>query len=206
MYGPSAPSRPSFNESIMPAIPMYARRLRCAPCVVATALLAALTAPTSAAAQASHDDHAAHGASPYADMVDRAIKALSADEAAGLAAGEGLGMALAAELNGVPGPRHTLDLAVELELTDEQIAAVEAIGERMSGRARALGARILDLEGELDRRFAHGHAAVPDVVRLTAELGALRGELRGAHLVAHIETAAVLDTGQVAAYVRLRGY
>lgn len=206
MNEPSAPNGPLSIESIMPAIPMYAHRLRYAPCFLATALLAALAAPTSAVAQASHDDHAAHAASPYADMVDRAIKALSADEAAGLAAGEGLGMALAAELNGVPGPRHTLDLAVELELTDEQIAAVEAIGERMSERARALGVRILDLEGELDRRFAHGHTPVPDVVRLTAELGALRGELRGVHLVAHVETAGVLDAGQVATYVRLRGY
>ena len=41
---------------------------------------------------------------PYAGQQTRAIKALSDDDIAALRAGEGMGMAKAAELNGYPGP------------------------------------------------------------------------------------------------------
>ncbi len=44
--------------------------------------------------------------SPYAGMQARPIKALSAEQIADLKAGRGLSLALAAELNGYPGPRH----------------------------------------------------------------------------------------------------
>jgi hypothetical protein len=41
---------------------------------------------------------------PYAGLEARAIKALSEQQIADLEAGRGMGMALAAELNGYPGP------------------------------------------------------------------------------------------------------
>lgn len=163
-----------------------------------------LLGPAALAGQ-DHGAHADH-VSPYAGFTDRAIKALSADEAAGLEGGEGLGFALAAELNGVPGPLHTLEMAAALALTAEQEAAVRTIESRMKERARALGARILELEAELDQRFAHAQAEAEDVVRLSGAIGAARGELRAVHLVAHLETAAVLDAGQVQGYARMRGY
>lgn len=153
----------------------------------------------------AHDDHAVHP-SPYADLSARAIKALSSEETAGLLAGDGLGFALAAELNGVPGPLHALEMADELGLSDDQEQAVRAIETRMRERARELGARIMDLEGELDRRFAHGHATVVDVERLTAQIGRVRGELRAVHLSAHLDTSEVLEAAQIEAYRRLRGY
>jgi hypothetical protein len=42
--------------------------------------------------------------SPYAGMQTRPIKALSAEQVADLKAGRGMGLAMAAELNGYPGP------------------------------------------------------------------------------------------------------
>jgi hypothetical protein len=48
---------------------------------------------------------------PYAGHQERPIKALAPEEVAGLLGGEGMGYALAAELNHYPGPRHVLDLA-----------------------------------------------------------------------------------------------
>lgn len=66
------------------------------------ALLALLLAVTPAAADTKH--HGQH--SPYAGLPAREIKALSPEEIADLAAGRGMGLALAAELNGYPGPRH----------------------------------------------------------------------------------------------------
>ena len=50
--------------------------------------------------------------SPYAGMQQRGIAALSESDLAALMAGEGWGLALPAELNGVPGPTHLLELAV----------------------------------------------------------------------------------------------
>lgn len=48
---------------------------------------------------------------PYAGMQTRPIKALSDEQIADLQAGRGMGLALAAELNGYPGPAHVLELA-----------------------------------------------------------------------------------------------
>ena len=76
------------------------------------ALLALILAATPVAADTAHQH------SPYAGQEARDIKALSLEEIADLAAGRGMGLALAAELNGYPGPRHVLDLAPELGLED----------------------------------------------------------------------------------------
>jgi hypothetical protein len=63
---------------------------------------------------------AAQSAGPYAGMQARPIKALSAEQIADLKAGRGMSLALAAELNGYPGPRHVLELGHQLGLTDQQ--------------------------------------------------------------------------------------
>ena len=57
---------------------------------------------------------------PYAGQDVREIKALSPERAEGLKAGAGLGYALAAELNGWPGPLHVLELADDLDLSSSQ--------------------------------------------------------------------------------------
>lgn len=165
----------------------------------------ALVLPAGPLAGQAHD-HEAH-ASPYAGAMEaREIKALAPEEVQGLLAGEGLGFALAAELNGLPGPRHVLDLADDLSLTSEQRGEVEGVFARMNERARELGARLVEAERHLDHMFANGHAAPSSVAERTAEIGRIRGELRAVHLVAHLETAEILTPGQVEAYGRLRGY
>ena len=156
-------------------------------------------APDPVAGQHSHQH------SPYAGEEGREIKALSADEVAGLLSGEGLGFAKAAELNGIPGPRHVLDLAGELGLTAEQRAGVDRVFVAMREEAVELGRRIVERERALDLSFAEG--ATPGGIRdLTREIGLLRGRLRAVHLAAHLETAALLTGEQIAEYGRLRGY
>lgn len=144
--------------------------------------------------------------SPYRGQESREIKALSADEVRGLQEGAGMGLAKAAELNGVPGPRHVLDLATDLELGSGQRERVQAIYDQMSSAARELGARIVELERTLDHGFA-GHAIdAAAVERLAGEIGELGGRLRAVHLVAHLRTAEVLSHEQIARYAELRGY
>ena len=143
---------------------------------------------------------------PYADLARRRVKALSDEQAAGLLAGRGLSLALAAELNGYPGPMHVLEHAAALGLTPEQRARAEELRRDMEGEARAIGARIVASEEELDALFARGEADAGRLAALTAALGALGGRLREAHLAAHIGMREALSPDQRAAYARLRGY
>jgi len=147
-----------------------------------------------------------HAHSPYAGLETRPVKALSEERRAGLEKGEGLGYAMAAELNGHAGPKHVLEMADELGLSAEQRNAIEASYEKMHRAAVELGGEIIAREEMLDRRFAHRHLDDAVLLSLTGELGRLEGELRFTHLRAHLETDAVLTAAQRAKYVELRGY
>ena len=71
-------------------------------------------------------------------METRPIKALSDQQVADLKAGRGMGLALAAELNGYPGPAHVLELSDKLGLTVEQRARVQQLFESMKQEALPL--------------------------------------------------------------------
>jgi hypothetical protein len=170
-------------------------------------LLAAL-ALAGGSAQAQHAQHPGHGAAsrPYAGLQEREIKALSAEERTALLEGQGMGLALAAELNGYPGPVHVLELADALQLTGEQRHATQQLMQAHKAEARDLGAQVLAAEGELDRAFAGRRIDDAEIARLTGRIGELQGRLRAAHLRTHLKQAALLTTQQVAQYQRLRGY
>jgi hypothetical protein len=76
----------------------------------------------------------------------------------------------------------------------------------MHAEAVELGALVVELERELDRAFADQRLASEEVERLTSEIGNGRSQLRATHLVAHLETADVLSSEQIARYGHLRGY
>jgi len=150
--------------------------------------------------------HAHHGAGPYAGQQARDVKALSDDEVAAYLAGAGMGLAKAAELNGYPGPMHSLENGEALGLTPQQRAAVEAVMRAHKEEARRLGEEVVRLERELDALFAT-HTATPDLVE--AKLGrvaAVQAQLRASHLKAHLATTSLLTPAQVEKYKRLRGY
>jgi hypothetical protein len=144
--------------------------------------------------------------SPYAGQEARAVKALSAGAIEGYLAGKGMELALAAELNNYPGPRHLLDLADKLGLKPAQVAAIEASFKSMQAEAQRLGRAIVEKETELDRTFASGRAQAAEVERLTAEIGSLHGRLRAVHLNAHLAVRGHLNDATVARYNQLRGY
>src|SRR5262249_13912209 len=96
----------------------------------------------------------AFGQSPYAGMQARSIKALSEEQIADLKAGRGMGLALPAELNGYPGPRHVLELSDQLGLSAEQKARIQSLFDSMKAEAVPLGERLLEQEAALDQQFA----------------------------------------------------
>lgn len=64
-------------------------------------------------------------------MESRDIKALSAADVEGLRAGRGMSLALAAELNGYPGPLHVLERGGQLALSQSQRTATQELDQRM---------------------------------------------------------------------------
>jgi len=149
---------------------------------------------------------AAEMLSPYAGQQNREIKSLSSEDVDDLVNGRGMGLAKAAELNSYPGPRHVLDMASELQLTQQQQNEITAIFDRMSVAAKPLGTEILVRERQLDQQFARGEIVRSQLVAETEELGILKGRLRAVHLGAHLETRALLTQAQIARYDELRGY
>lgn len=143
---------------------------------------------------------------PYTGQESRAIKALSDRETADLLAGHGMGYALAAELNGYPGPLHVLDLADRLGLTAEQRTRVDAAFRAMQSQAKAIGAEIVAGEQKLDSAFAAATIDPTSLAAQTEALGQLYARARAIHLAAHLEMKALLTPQQIATYDQLRGY
>src|SRR6478672_1448645 len=141
---------------------------------------------------------------PYAGMQTRPIKALSEQQIADLSAGRGMGLALAAELNGYPGPVHVLELADKLDLSTDQRASIQRLFDTMKAEAVPLGSKLIEQEADLDKQFA-SHTVTPDSLRAsTAAAAATQGVLRETHLKYHLSTIAVLSPGQIQRYAELR--
>jgi Spy/CpxP family protein refolding chaperone len=145
-------------------------------------------------------------AQPYAGLQVRGIKALSPEQIAQLRAGDGMGLALAAELNGYPGPRHVLDLGNELGLTDEQRASVQQLFDTMKAEAVPVGQELIAAERDLDAAFVERTITPERLKAATAAIAGLQGKLRDTHLKYHLTTAALLTPDQIHRYTELRGY
>ena len=143
---------------------------------------------------------------PYAGLEMRSIKALSDQQIADLKAGRGMGLALAAELNGYPGPMHVLELADSLELSAQQRAKVQELFAAMKSEAVPLGEKLIAQEADLDKRFANNTITSASLAASMDAIGATHATLRGTHLKYHLFTIDVLTPAQVQRYVELRGY
>jgi Spy/CpxP family protein refolding chaperone len=165
-------------------------------------MIAFLLLPAFASAQDAHSGH--HFV--YAGEEVRDVKSLSPADVAELRNGEGWGLAKPAELNGVPGPRHVLDLAGQLALTQAQIGQVKQLFDDMKAQAVAEGTLYLEAERKVDAVFRQPGALPGQIADALALAESSRSRLRYIHLAAHLETARILSAGQIREYGRLRGY
>lgn len=156
---------------------------------------------SSSLASTAHHHH-----SPYAGFEDREIKSLSQDDIEELRRGGGWGLALPAELNGVPGPAHLLELSDEIPLAGEQVAAIESLFEAMRDEAIPAGERLIEAERAVEHAFAEGGLDEAGLKALLQDAEAARAELRFVHLARHLDTLEILTDAQVARYNELRGY
>jgi hypothetical protein len=143
---------------------------------------------------------------PYAGMQTRSVKALSEQQLADLKAGRGMGLALAAELNGYPGPAHVLELSKELLLSVEQREQIEKLFVAMKGETIPLGEYLISLESEIDGQFASKSITQASLKSSMNKIGIVQGDLRAAHLKYHLLTLDILTPQQVTRYSELRGY
>lgn len=187
----------------------FARRIRSTPTMEKTkvrpsgfVLALSLFLPTTSAF-AQHD-HAAH--SPYEGMQSRAIKSLSDADIDELRRGGGWGLALPAELNGMPGPAHLLELKDEIPLSADQVEKVQALFDDMRTAAIATGERLIAAEAAIEAAFAAGTVEETSLRRLLAEAESARTELRFIHLSQHYKTVQFLKPEQIERYNILRGY
>jgi len=154
----------------------------------------------------THDG--SHGSTPsaYAGEETRLIKSLSEQDLEEIERGGGWGLARAAELNGVPGPTHLLELTEEIALSEQQRGDIEVIREQMQADAITAGERFVAAEQALDKAFQQGAPDAEALERLVAEAGQARAALRLVHLNAHLLTLPLLTDAQISQYSVLRGY
>ena len=188
------PRNPARHGSIA------ARAMRYATFAIAAAVLAATYLATGGAAKTPDTT------SPYAGQENRTIKSLSAEDLAELKRGGGWGLARAAELNGMPGPAHLLELKDRIPLTADQVTAIAAIFEDMRAAAIAEGERLISREAALETAFRNRSATDRSLQELLSEIGQARMALRYVHLAAHLKTLPLLAHDQIARYNILRGY
>ena len=144
--------------------------------------------------------------SPYAGQDARPVKSLSADDLAELRRGGGWGLAKAAELNGMPGPAHLLELKNRIPLTADQVTAITAIFDDMRAAAIAEGERLIAREQALETAIRDGSVADRSLLELLSEIGQARTALRYTHLATHLKTLPLLTDDQIARYNILRGH
>jgi Spy/CpxP family protein refolding chaperone len=146
------------------------------------------------------------GGGPYSGQQERAIKALSAREVRDLMAGAGMGFARAAELNSYPGPMHVLELGTALGLSAEQRLRTKRLMDEHKADARAIGAKLVQAERELDALFRSGNVDQKLLAERVRAVASLQGEYRLAHLETHRRMHALLTREQIERYDELRGY
>jgi Spy/CpxP family protein refolding chaperone len=117
-----------------------------------------------------------------------------------------MGLALAGELNGYPGPIHVLELADHLQISNEQRQRVQQQYEAMKAEAVQVGKNLIALEQELDRAFAGQTIEQATLTALTTQIGDTQAQLRAVHLKYHLTTAELLTLHQRHRYEELRGY
>ena len=171
-----------------------------------TAIAASVIAIGFSTAIGASQLHDSKHVSPYAGKEARALSTLSDNDIAQLTAGHGWGLALPAELNSYPGPRHILDLADELSLSDEQRRSIEDIFNDMNADARKTGMDFIAAERAIDAAFQSGAIDGARLRELVANAEEKRARLRVVHLEAHLKATPLLNKHQRHLYDRLRGY
>ncbi len=176
------------------------------PLLTACSIALALSVAACDGHDDEHDPSEGNHESEYTGQEGRRIKSLSADDIEELENGGGWGLAKAAELNGVPGPAHLLEMKAEIRLNEAQEAEIQAIYDAMKVEAVELGKELIALEATLNDAFVDGSIDQASLESWVAEIADVRARLRVVHLSTHLKTPDILTAEQITQYNELRGY
>jgi len=132
------------------------------------------------------------------------IRSLTDKEYADYKYGREMGMARVAELNNYPAPEEVRKMEKKLSLTRAQNVQLQKVIDAWKFKAREMGGFILAQETKLNGLFAAGKATDGAVIYYTNKIGLYLGELRNAHLQAHLKTRNLLTREQVRKYYQLK--
>ena len=144
--------------------------------------------------------------SKYVGEEQRSIKSLSTDDIEQLKHGKGWGLAKVAELNGMPGPSHILQMKDKIALSKEQEAKIQALFDDMQSKAIPLGNELIALEKKLNDSFVNRTITTELLSQQLEAIAEVSKKLRYVHLVTHLMTPNILTPQQIDQYNRLRGY
>lgn len=171
-----------------------------------TLIMIALATACSSQNTAVAEQEATPTPSPYRELLDGEIRGIDDQTIEDYLTGKGMGLALPAELNGYPGPRHVLDLAEDLDLSAEQNTQIQALFDDMEPQAIALGKEILAAETALETAFRQQTIDNETLETQLTTIAQLEAQLRFVHLSTHLATIEILSPHQVTLYSSLRGY
>lgn len=165
-------------------------------------ILATLIIAGSAQASDKHHGHS----SKYAGQENRGLKSLSTSDIEELRRGGGWGLAKSAELNGVPGPAHLLELRNEIPLQERQVSEITDLYNQMKSKAVEQGKILIALERQLERHFQERTIDDKVLRSLLSGIAEAQRKLRYIHLATHLKTPMILTQAQIKRYNVLRGY
>ncbi len=94
-----------------------------------------------------------------------------------------------------------LDLADQLNLTDEQRTRIQQLFDSMKAEAGPIGQKLIAAERDLNHAFVERTITAEQLKSATAAIAEIQGKLRDTHLKYHLATAALLSLDQVRHYV-----
>ncbi len=144
--------------------------------------------------------------SNYTGQEKRLIKSLSRDDIQQLENGKGWGLAKAAELNGMPGPSHVLQMKTEISLSKDQELKINSLFTDMKSKAIPLGKQLIEYEKQLNDAFENKSITDTQLNLLLDSISQVHKQLRYVHLATHLQTPNILSHQQIEKYNRLRGY
>ena len=131
------------------------------------------------------------------------IASLNAKEYAAYQKGEAMNMTDVAEVNNYPAPAQALALERGLKLSSTQKQQLQAAVEALDFKAKEMGRFILQHEQKLNELFSSGKTNEGSLIYYCNQIGLYQGELRNAHLQAHLKARRILTPDQLKKYSRL---
>jgi hypothetical protein len=136
-------------------------------------------------------------------QINSPIKSLTLQEYSAYQNGDAMGMTKPAELNNYPAPAKVLAYKKDLRLSNPQIIQLNAAVEALQFKAKEMGRFILQNEKKLNELFSTGKINEGSLIYYSNQIGLYQGELRNAHLQAHLKAKQILTTDQLKKFARL---